>query len=34
LPLHFKVDLSFTLDTLLFHIADHTLVHCLYRESE
>ena len=29
LALHFEIDLSFALDTLLLHIADHTLMHCL-----
>lgn len=29
LTLHFEIDLSFALDTLLLHITDHTLMHCL-----
>jgi hypothetical protein len=33
LALHFEIDLSFALDTLLFHITDHTLVHCLLQGS-
>lgn len=33
LALHFEIDLSFALDTLLLHVADHALMHCLYRGS-
>jgi hypothetical protein len=33
LALHFEVDLSFALDSLLLHIADHALMHCLGRGS-
>ena len=30
LPLHGKVELALALDTLLLHVADHALVHCLW----
>jgi hypothetical protein len=33
LALHLEVDLTFTLDALLLHITDHTLVHSLHRLS-
>ena len=33
LALHFEIDLSFAFDTLLLHITDHTLMHCLCRRS-
>lgn len=33
LALHFEIDLSFAFDTLLLHITDHTLMHCLCRPS-
>lgn len=33
LPLHLKVDLSFSLEPLLLHVADDALVHCLERWS-
>lgn len=33
LALHFEVHLTLALDTLLFHVADHTLVHSLYLQS-
>jgi hypothetical protein len=33
LALHLKVDLSFALDTLLFHVTDYALMHGLGRQS-
>ena len=30
LPLHFEIDLPFALDSLLLHVADHTLMHGLW----
>jgi hypothetical protein len=33
LALHFEIDLSFALDTLLFHVTDHALMHGLSRRS-
>lgn len=33
LALHFEIDLSFAFDTLLLHITDHTLMHCLRQGS-